>query len=136
MENYIKEALSPLFETEKELHRLLRDTQKKLNDLDGEKSRFAYELYKEFVDKNWDQLDRFTSYYYVYLNMDGESLPVQKVVLTETIGKWAVFQPCGPQNMNINVELGLCEKDYESTSVVVDEEQFQNLQKSFSFKII
>lgn len=125
-----------MFDRERQLCEQFQELRKKQNDLDRDKSRAAHKLYEEFIKNNWHQLRNDAPYYYVYLDMEKDNLVAQKISYSRKGETWAEFNPCGSQKMNINLYVDVIEKDYESTSVVVDEKQFEELETMFNFRML
>ena len=135
----IEEDLNSIVEKEVELERKRELLDEEIMVLDKDKSYIVYKLYKEFVDKNWNCLNKNDVYYYIHLDWrEKKGFRLQKVKFNQMYAndKFAVFSPLEDNvfcNMNINVSRDDSEAEYTSSCVIIDNNQLLELAKITKF---
>lgn len=140
IDNDFISTLTACFKKDKKLYRKIDALQAKLDKNEKIKSKLAYKLHKQFVKNNIGKLNEHTPYYRVSLDSgrwtevivtrlkyDNEYIPGYS-------DRYAVFHPLGRSNVNVHMEFNINPEDYDSTSVVIDQEQLDLLANDFSIK--
>ena len=127
--------LTGIAKEEKKLQ-IKRDKLKKKQDkLYSRISKIAYKLYQTFIDKNWNSLNRYETYYYLHLEFHSDdTLTVEKLKYIDTYsGKIADFSVLSAfqNNRRVNLYPDVQENNYDSVSVIIDKEQLSELEKLF-----
>ena len=95
---------------------------------------FAYYLYEDFVE-NISNLNKYEEYFYVHI--EDKILFVEELRYENANSNMIEFKHNSPhrQNRVVNMYLNLVKKDYKSSSVIVNKEQFQVLSNNFKIVI-
>lgn len=123
---------------EEKVLQLKRDKlQEEQNRLHGRTSKIAYQLYKIFIDKNWDCLNRDEIYYYLYLEFRSDNTLIMEELnyidtYSEKIADFSIVSEF--QNRRVNLYPNVDEDNYNSISVVIDKEQLAELEELFVIK--
>jgi hypothetical protein len=125
MENLINETIQLEHETS-----LLRDKLKvKENILLNKISKISFELYRNFIDNNWEHLNSVDSYFNIFIE---DKLIVRKVLFDKIYNNHlAVFKLLNQNNLNINVSKNIIQEEYTSNSVVIDKKQLDFLSQYY-----
>jgi len=131
----------------KEIAKEEKKLQIKRDNLDEEQdrlysriSKIAYKLYQIFIDKNWNNLNRYETYYYLHLELDSDdTLTMEKLKYIDTYsGKIADFsvEREFQNHRRVNLYPDVEENNYDSISVIIDKEQLLELKKLFIIRNI
>jgi len=125
MENLINETIQLEHETS-----LLRDKLKvKENILLNKTSKISFELYRNFIDNNWEHLNSVDSYFNIFIE---DKLIVRKVLFDKIYNNHlAVFKLLNQNNLNINISKNIIQEEYTSNSVVIDKKQLDFLSQYY-----
>ena len=95
---------------------------------------FAYQLYQDFL-KNIDSLNKYEKYFYVHIQ--DESLFIEELRYHNKYTNIIEFKHISEHRRNIavNIYLDVIKEDYTSSSVVVNQNQFQILLNNFEVTI-
>ena len=103
-------------------------------------SKIAYKLYQIFIEKNWNNLNRYETYYYLHLELDSDdTLTIEKLKYIDTYsGKIADFsiEREFQNHRRVNLYPDVEENNYDSISVIIDKEQLLELKKLFIIRNI
>ena len=103
-------------------------------------SKIAYKLYQIFIDKNWNNLNKYEIYYYLHLELDSDdTLTMEKLKYIDTYsGKIADFsvEREFQNHRRVNLYPDVEENNYDSISVIIDKEQLLELKKLFIIRNI
>jgi len=122
----------------KEIKSEIEKLRKKEEQLYTDVSKIVYQLYKVFIDKNWNSLDEYQTYYYLHLEFRSDNILIMEELkyintYSEKIADFSVvgnFQNSRRVNLYPEVE----EEGYNSISVIIDKEQLSELEKLFVIK--
>ena len=127
--------LKQIAKEEKKLHLKRDELDEEQNKLYSRTSKIAYQLYRTFIDKNWNYLDRFETYYYLHLEFHSDNtLTMEELKYLNTYsGKIAEFSVVGEfqQNRRVNLLPDVDVDNYDSVSVIIDKNQLAELREIF-----
>jgi len=126
--------LKQIAKEEKELQLKRDKLDEEQNRLYSRISKIAYQLYWTFIDKNWNYLDRFETYYYLHLEFHSDNtLTMEELKYLNTYsGKIAEFSVVNEfQNRRVNLLPDVDIDNYDSISVLIDKEQLLELEEMF-----
>ena len=126
--------LKQIAKEEKELQLKRDKLDEEQNRLYSRISKIAYQLYWTFIDKNWNYLDRFETYYYLHLEFHSDNtLTMEELKYLNTYsGKIAEFSVVNEfQNRRVNLLPDIDIDNYDSISVLIDKEQLLELEEMF-----
>ncbi len=127
--------LKQIVKEDKELQLKQDKLDEEQNKLYSRISKIAYQLYRTFIDKNWNYLDRFETYYYLHLEFHSDNtLTMEELKYLNTYsGKIAEFSVVGEfqQNRRVNLLPDVDVDNYDSVSVIIDKNQLAELRKIF-----
>ena len=126
--------LKEIAKEEKELQLKRDKLDEEQNKLYSRTSKIAYQLYQTFIDKNWNCLDRFETYYYLHLEFRSDNtLAMEELKYINTYsGKIAEFSVVNEfQNRRVNLLPDVDIDNYDSISVLIDKEQLLELEEMF-----
>ncbi len=131
--------LKQIAKEEKELQLKQDKLDEEQNKLYSRTSKIAHQLYQTFIDKNWNYLDRFETYYYLHLEFSNDNtLTVEELKYVNTYsGKIAEFSVVNKfQNRRVNLLPDVDVDNYDSTSVLIDKQQLLELEEIFMIETI
>jgi hypothetical protein len=132
--------LAACFKEEKRLYRKMDKLRAKLDENEKRKAALARILHQQFVKNNKEKFSEHTPYYYAFLNVTGSveivviKLKYDSKYIPGYSDRYAVFNPVGNPNFNVNVELNILPEDYEEAKVVIDQAQLDLLKRFFTIK--
>ena len=127
--------LKQIEKEEKKLQLKRDELDEEQNKLYSRTSKIAYQLYRKFIAKNWNYLDRFETYYYLHLDFHSDNtLTMEELKYLNTYSeKIAEFSVVGEfqQNRRVNLLPDVDVDNYDSISVIIDKNQLAELRKIF-----